>query len=143
MSPEVKDVEVDLLGNKRIPARFLIWGGAPENPDMVKLTVQYNGKEITSTGSDYFSAMCSIRRVLEQEGGRLLCYGASKNVYPSGMSRSMGAARKAYKHTMGSQGKQSDLVCIFDAGPDMIPATVGEQEEFFQNWIKSLGSEKA
>lgn len=132
MSPEFKDVEVEFPGNKRIHGRFLIWEEIIDGPELVKLSLQYDGREITSIDSDFFSAMVPIRRSLEPEGGRLLCYGASRNVYPSGMSRSMGAARKAYKLEMGSQAKNSDLVCIFDAGPDMIPATVAEQEEFFQ-----------
>lgn len=138
MSPEFKDVDVELPGGKRIRARFVIWEEVPEDVDLVKLSLQYNGKEITSTDHDYFSAMCSIRRILEQEGSWLICYGASRNVYPSGMSRSMGAAVKAYKLEMGSPGRMSDLVCIFDAGPDVVPATVAEQEEFFKKWLESF-----
>lgn len=137
MSYDVKDVKLELPRGEIIPAKFLIWEEVPEHPELVKLALRFNSREITSTAHDYFSAMCAIRRVLEEEGGLLHCYGASRNVYPSGMCRDMGSGMKAYKLHMGSQGRLSDLVCIFDSGPDISPATVDEQERFHKEWFGS------
>ena len=125
--------------NNIAPATLLMFDEAPDNPGLVKLTLHFNGQEISSVDDDYFSAMCAIRRVLEQEGALPCCYGASKNVYPSGMSRDMGAGVYAYKLTLGSPAKQADLVSIFDTGPDVVPATVAEQEDFFKRWSQSFG----
>jgi len=83
--------------------------------------------------------MCVIRRSLEQSSWHLLCYGASKNVYPSGMSRGMGSrGHMAYKLQFGQQARMADLVNIFDTGPDVQPASVAEQQEYFEEWLRSL-----
>lgn len=82
--------------------------------------------------------MYSVREVLDQEGFLLRCYGASLNVYPSGMSYSMGGGSMAYRLFLGQPGRQKDLVSIYDTGPDMIPSTVKAQEEFHERWVRSL-----
>jgi hypothetical protein len=51
----------------------------------------------------------------------------------------MGDGRKAYKLSLGKQGRMADLVDIFAVGPDIELASVEDQEEFFQQWIASLG----
>lgn len=139
MSYEIKNVELELPRGEIVPAKFLIWEEAPEDREMVKVSLQFDGREITSTEEDYFSALNSIRRVLEKENAFLHCYGASRNVYPSPMSRQMGGGIKAYKLQMGSQAKTSDLVSIFDTGSDVSPTTVDEQERFYKEWLASLG----
>ena len=42
------------------------------------------------SGADLFDALIALRRRLEDLGCRLLCAGARRDVYPSGMSRTMG-----------------------------------------------------
>jgi len=135
---EVKDVQLELPRGEIVSAKFLIWEEAPEDSELVKVSLQFNSREITVTDHDYFSALCSIRRVLELEGGLLHCFGASRNVYPSPMSRDMGGGIKAYKLHLGSQAKLSDLVSIFDSGADMSPTTVDEQERFYKEWLASF-----
>src|SRR5437764_121008 len=71
--------------------------GEHEYGDHVTLTLQYPGGEVTSEASDYFEAMCQIRNRLEADGWRPVCYGSSRNVYPSGMCRGMALGLKAYK----------------------------------------------
>ena len=56
------------------------------------------------------------------------------------MSLDMGGGIKAYKLQMGVHGKLADLVSIFDTGPDVSPATVSEQEQFYKEWLASLGN---
>ena len=77
-----------------------------------------------------------IRRELETDRILLHCYGASRNVYPSGMGRDMGAGLKAYKLTIGKRARMEDLVFIFDTGNDVEPATVSAQKEFYERWLK-------
>lgn len=100
-----------------------------------KLTCAYRGKTIEAEAPDFFEALCLIRRQLEPEGLIPLCYGASLNVYPSGMARDMGAGLKAYRLKKGVHTRMTDLVEIFDAGPDVIPASVDAQEEFWRDWL--------
>jgi hypothetical protein len=54
------------------------------------------------------------------------------------MGREMSGGLKAYKLTAGTQAKMSDLVFIFDCRPDTEPVTVAEQEQYYEQWLKSL-----
>jgi hypothetical protein len=92
--------------------------------------------ELRGEGPDYFEAFCRIREQLEQWGLRPLCYGASRNRFPSGMARDMGEGLKAYKMQIGAQA--SDLAPIFDEGKDIEPVTVAEQRAFFESCIGAL-----
>lgn len=85
------------------------------------------------------SALAAVRLESEKEGLLPECYGAGLNVYPSRMSRSMGAGMKAYRMTMGKQALTENLVSIFITGPDVQPAKVADQEAYFSTWLKSLG----
>src|SRR5438309_1168607 len=69
--------------------------------------------EVTGEGADHFDALCRVREALEPLGMHLLCYGASRNVFPSGMGRDMGDGRKAYRMRMGQPATLADLVSIF------------------------------
>jgi len=53
------------------------------------------------------------------------------------MGRDMGLGMKAYRMIIGKHARIGDLLGIFDVGPDVTPATVAEQEEFFEEWLKS------
>jgi hypothetical protein len=76
--------------------------------------------------------------VLEPRGLIPFCYGASLKVWPSAMARDMGRGLKAYKIEAGTPA--SDLVGIFDEGPDVIPSSVLNQENFAREWFSSLRS---
>ncbi|WP_208450957.1 hypothetical protein, partial [Burkholderia cenocepacia] len=89
-------------------------------------------------GPDFFEALSAVRQRLEAHGLLLGCYGASLNVFPSPMARQMGSGLKAYRLTLGQQAKRQDLVRIFDTGPDVRPASVAAQREYFDTWQKSL-----
>ena len=88
------------------------------------------------TARDLFDALVALRRELEKLGIKLLCAGARTDVFPSGMSRSMGGGRKAYVMRMGTPA--SELVDIFDyAGPELVGG-VDQQREFRDQWLVSL-----
>jgi hypothetical protein len=92
--------------------------------------------KLRGEGPDYFEAFCSIREQLEEWGFRPLCYGASRDRFPSGMARDMGEGLKVYKMRIGAQA--SDLAPIFDEGKDIEPATIAEQRAFFESCIGAL-----
>jgi hypothetical protein len=125
---------------------FLIGGGDDETAiftlldggDDCRLRCEYRGEKIESLAADFFQALCDIRVRLADDRLIPFCYGASVNVFPSGMARSMGQGLKAYKLTIGRQAKMSDLVEIFSEGPDIIPAYVEPQAQFFQDWLAAL-----
>ena len=106
--------------------------------ELCHISFRYRDRVIEASAEDFFDALCQIRLQLEPERLIPFCYGASLNVFPSGMSRSMGAGMKAYRLTTGRQALTKDLVSIFDSGPDVIPASVANQKEHFNDWIQSL-----
>lgn len=118
-----------------VQAAFVVVQGLPHS--QCRLTLKYSGGEITGEAFDYFEAICQIRNELDAIGYRPMCYGASRNVYPSGMGRDMGRGLKAYRLRLGQQPAMSDLVNIFDVGPDVEPASVKDQREFWKSWWKS------
>jgi hypothetical protein len=125
-------------GGKFLSAELRLWEEDPEQPDRVKLELRFNGRTLESSEDDFFSALNSIRKDLEKEGLIPEVYGASLHVYPSPMSRSMGAGEKAYKLTVGKQALTKDIVSIFETGPDVVPATLEQQERFYREWLASL-----
>lgn len=50
----------------------------------------------------------------------------------------MGGGLKAYKLTMERQALNVDLADNFSEDPDIIPASVGKQEAYFEGWTASL-----
>jgi hypothetical protein len=108
-----------------------------ETDDACVLTCKYREKTVSATADDFFEALCKVRLELEAEHLIPFCYGASLNVYPSGMARSMARGKAAYKMQAGKHGTKKDLVRIFSEGQDVIPATVAQQREYWKEWVSS------
>jgi hypothetical protein len=124
---------------RHIPGEFRIWDESPGNADEVLLELHFAGRVLTAhSDSGFFDALCEIRRALEADGFRPVCYGADRVVYPSPMIRSMGNGEKAYRLTTGRQAKKEDLVSIFESDLQIVPVSVEEQEDFYEKWIESL-----
>jgi len=104
--------------------------------------LRYEKYDLRSAASDYFDALAELREQLERRGLVTLCYGASRNVFPSGMARDMGAGLSAYKLALGHRPSQSDLVPILATGPEVQPTTVAEQRAFFESWLASIGARR-
>jgi hypothetical protein len=124
---------------------FLIGGADDESGvltetrgiDFCRLAFAYRGGQIEVESGDFFEALCQIRLCLEPAGLIPFCYGASLNVYPSGMARDMGLGLGAYKLTIGKHSNRHDLVQIFSVGPDIIPVSVKLQLEFYEKWLQT------
>jgi hypothetical protein len=127
---------LDMAG-KTSQAVFIL--GELEAQHQCRLTLRHSGGEIAAEAPDYFEAMCEIRKKLESQGLRPVCFGSSKNVYPSSMCRDMGEGLKVYKQELGRRAMRNDLVMIFDTGPDVQPVTVADQRDFHYQWLQSLG----
>jgi hypothetical protein len=106
--------------------------------DLCHLFVRYQDREFRGAASDYFDALAEVRQQLAPSGLTPICYGASRNVFPSGMAREMGAGLSAYKLTVGDRPSQDDLVNILATGPDVQPTTVAEQRAYFESWLASV-----
>ena len=100
-----------------------------------QLTLCYDDTKLHGTGTDFFDAFCSIRKQLATSGIFPVCYGASRNVYPSGMTRDMGDGLQAYRLYVGKSARLEDIVDIFDTGEDVEVATVEAQQAFADAWL--------
>lgn len=135
--PERHPVKV-LGGVGPAAGELVVWEEAPGDAAAVLVRLVLGGEAMQAVAEDCFAALVELRRGLEATGRLLVCNGSSLDVYPSGMSRSMGAGQKAYRLTMGRQALTADLVSIFETAPDVRPSRVDEQAAFFERWVASL-----
>ena len=103
-----------------------------------RLSCEHRGRLLSAEAFDFFEALCIIRLELEKDGLIPFCYGASLNVYPSPMARQMGRGKSGYKMALGKPASREDAVRIFEEGTDVIPSSVKQQREYFDEWLKSL-----
>lgn len=137
---ETTPVAVRSPDGSTIQGAFLMWEEAPDAPDAVRLELSFEARAFSADSDEgYFEALSRIRQVIEPEGYRILCFGASKGVYPSRMSRTMGAGDKAYKLEMSRAATMKDIVSIFDMDDSVVPVTLREQQAYFEEWLASLG----
>ena len=88
-------------------------------------------------GPDFFEALRVMRLAAEPSGWMVLCAGARRDVWCTGMSRSMGLGCTAYVLRPGRPVRRADLVGIFEAAsPDSVCGIV-EQERAFQLRVSS------
>jgi hypothetical protein len=86
----------------------------------------------------FFPAMIKVRLSLERRGALLHCFGASEDVYPSGMQFSMGGGMFAYRNTLGQRSSRDDVVDIFETDASVRPSTVEQQRLFHEKWVESI-----
>jgi len=107
--------------------------------ESIELILSGDGISLQVSSDNAFDALTLLREEASKIPITLKCYGSALDVYPSGMSRSMGIGDKAYKLTMGKQSLLSDIVDIFESEDDLQIVSPSEQSEFYQKWINSLG----
>jgi len=140
VSGVARTVTVLLPRGEQRRGEFRIWEEVPDNAHLVQLQLRFADRQLTASDEDLFEALSTIRKEIEAEGIRLVCYGCSRNVFPSPMSRSMGTGERAYRLELGKPARAADLVSIFDTGPGVDPVVLAEQEQFYHAWLQSLGS---
>jgi hypothetical protein len=133
------DITVVLANGSRVPAKMTADEICAGGKEIYRISLE-QGTEVRTaeSGEDFFEALKELRQELEKNGALLHCFGASENVYPSGMQRSMGPAVLAYKMRLGSPTSQQDIVSIFETDETVVPATVEQQERFVRRWLDSL-----
>ena len=92
-----------------------------------RVAIECGGRFSEGKRADYFDALEEARLPFEERGYRLLCYGASLNVFPSSMGRSCSLGEESYQYVNGNPEK---IQKIFETGTDVVPATVREQRTF-------------
>jgi hypothetical protein len=132
--------QVKLVGQDGEVSQGVFLLDAAADADQCRLTFQYPGGSITAKATNYFDALCQIRRELDKAGWRPVCFGSSRNVFPaSAMGCEFSRGMKAEKLQLARPIRLEDVVMIFDADPDVEPSSVEEQFQFFLAWCRSHG----
>lgn len=136
-----ESLPVKLIANGSTVAGSLVLAEAAsrENEEPCLLRLAFEASEFTARGPDYFEALIRLRRELEAAGVQILVNGASRDVWPFAMARSMGLGLKGYRMRLGHQARWSDLVPIFELHPESQPCSIAEQERYREQWFASLG----
>jgi hypothetical protein len=133
------EIAVVLIDGSRLPAKVTadeIW---EVGKSVYRISFRLGTEvKVAEAEEDFFEALKRLRLDLEKTGALLYCFGASENVYPSGMQRSMGPAILAYRTPIGSSASPEDIVNIFEADETVNPSTVEQQERFHKSWGNSL-----
>jgi hypothetical protein len=134
-----KKITLLLTDGSRLLADFVAEEELEGSKTRYKVSATVRGNLVVGVSErGYFRALQNVRRELEKDDVLLHCFGASEDVYPSGMQESMGPALKAYRTELGKQALSKDIVDIFDSDSSVKASTVSEQELFHQNWLRSL-----
>ncbi len=126
-----------ILANAETECR--IWTEDGLDRTEVRLVVRWAAGEALGVDWNYFAALCRVREQMAALGLTPRCYGACRNLVLSGMCLDMTLGGKGYLAHLGRPTGLSDLVSIFASGPNMDLASVAEQEEFKQAWLRSMG----
>ncbi|MEN8376960.1 MAG: hypothetical protein ABFS34_16150 [Gemmatimonadota bacterium] len=129
-----KSAVIDILrpDGSTSPAVVEWWTEYTESERIRHVDILFQGGSYRGSAGDYFGALMEARPPLEHAGYRLLCYGASRNVWASGMARCMAQGLLAVLH---GRPFADGPVHIFETGPEVVPATVDEQMDFLGEWL--------
>ncbi|NEQ46108.1 MAG: formylglycine-generating enzyme family protein [Leptolyngbya sp. SIOISBB] len=124
--------EIPMLTPEQIQKTAQVVRWQVENDDYVSITC--DGRSWRGCGSDALAALNDVRQHFEPDGYRLLCYGASLNGSPSGMSRDSDMVHQLEWRKPFERARAKSTHNLFDTGPDVIPATYREQQVFKEQW---------
>ncbi len=108
-----------------------------QNEVAMRTSSQTTGEQFHA-GRDAFHALELFRRAIEPLGWRVLCNGARKDAYPSGMSRDMGRGFMVY-----SIPPEGPPVQTFDPANAEQVGSVEEQLENWNAWVEQLRAAKS
>ncbi|GHU31919.1 hypothetical protein FACS1894172_07630 [Spirochaetia bacterium] len=106
-----------------------------DNTDIITIKTKINGKNYNSSGEDYFGTFQKIKDILLKDNIGIKCYGSMENVYPSPMMRT---SYNAYILENGKQALMENIVNIFDYVDINTFSTSDEQNNYYNNWLKSI-----
>lgn len=119
-------------------------GQTSTTPPDCRLTFSSPRREASAfENSDFFECLVDLRRVIEREGGKVLCHGARRDVFPSPMQRRTAGGLKAYRQRLGEKALEQDQVDTLGETEASLIGTVDEQRAYNEMWLQSLGWEKS
>ncbi|HCL04141.1 MAG TPA: hypothetical protein DHW61_17325 [Lachnoclostridium phytofermentans] len=99
MEVEKKIVKLLLNKEKSTFVDLFLYVEAPDNEEMLLIETTINGEKINLKSENFFSALQTLRKELENINIQIVCNGAARKVYPSPMQMSMGS--RSFCNTRG------------------------------------------
>jgi hypothetical protein len=143
MSVHKYHYEIELVDETgtRIPAKVeceaMYWTEGERSRRTCSINLSFGDTQLHASDRDFFESLCRLREQLATLGLSPLCYGACRNVFPSGMCRDMGSGLHAYRLQLGSRAKP-EIVNIFGSGDELDIVSVETQRQFFDEWRLSV-----
>ena len=131
-----KEYEIELIDKESayhdatVTVWYMAWREGGYSKTRCILRIEHAGGTVRAEFSDVYHAFQNARAELEQSGLLPLCWGACADVQVSGMALSMGDGTKAYRMSTRSDEASSEVVSIFDTGPEVHPEIVAAQKEY-------------
>ncbi|BBH24369.1 hypothetical protein Back11_57140 [Paenibacillus baekrokdamisoli] len=82
---EISKVRLLMNSTNQVIGELILFEESPNDQEMVLLKLTFDGNKMISQSENYFTALQSLRRDLEERNTQILCNGAAINVYPSTM----------------------------------------------------------
>jgi hypothetical protein len=145
LSTQTIDQIVKLLGPDGDIVQSRMCGGYVPHPQFQRCLLIVTGEEIGRReyiSADLFWCLADFRREFEPKGWRVLCNGARRTAWPSGICGGMGAGTCLYLLHSGSI-TDSDLINTFDEAPVDTIATFEEQQAWMNDFFASDGRTQA
>jgi len=92
-----------------------------------------SGRVWEALGGDVFDALMRLRLEAERDSVQILCNGARRNAWSSGMQRDMGEGYSVYLLQAEKGARQPEVATLDPAPPDQV-VSVAEQRAFFEEW---------
>jgi len=93
------------------------------------------------TGYDAIDALRLLRRKVERLGWRVLCNGARRDAWASGMARDMSNGFRLYINL--EHGKPArDVADTFDEAPSELIGTCEEQRAHYERWLAESAAQR-
>ena len=94
-------------------------------------------RDVESSGPDFFEALREVRRQIEPDGWRILCLGASQDVWPCAGESESSNWRAVCRWKLHDRGRMQ-RVDIFATGPDVLVGSIEDQERFHAKYQGSV-----
>jgi hypothetical protein len=132
---EVRSLEV-VDGDRQRPAQVRF--GLLDGRFHVEVELD-DGRTFAADHELLFSALLEVRRSLEPLGMTLLCQGARRDIWPTGIPVDRGTRTEASLHVFGLPPSAEQFVDIFDPADAADVGAIAEQKAHREGWLAERG----
>jgi len=125
--------KIQIVDSKGSKSEAIISGYLDTTTRECHIQLSYGEVQLQGLGMNFFEAFCRVREQLQNSGLLPICYGACRNVWPSGMLADM--CLGIFANVLEDRSKPAGEVDIFDSGSEMDLVSVEEQKAFARSFF--------